>query len=117
MKKHNGGLNATHVPYDADLLAVTVDGVTIYNPLRTPDDSAFCTPERYGFELFHTGGGCMGYQLELPDGGYLLVTDEDGSGLPEETDEVSPVIGRYDAEGYPVVEVSDFAELPKNGSV
>lgn len=105
------------VPYNAELLSITVDGVVIYNPLRTPDDSADCSPERYGFQVWETGGGCLAWGLNLPNGHTLLVTDADGMHLPEEGDEESPIIGRSDADGYDVATVVDFAELPKNGSV
>lgn len=105
------------VPYRAELLSIPFEGGAVFNPLRTLDNSAFCTPERYGFEVVNTGGGCMGWRLDLPDGGYLLITDEGGSGLPEEDDDGSPLIGRYTVEGDCLALSDDFRELPANGSV
>lgn len=53
------------------------------------------------FQPYHTGGGCMAMRHDLDDGGYLLVTDEDGCGMPTDQDEIV-VVGRYDAEGHVV---------------
>lgn len=118
MKFSDGKGFRKDVPYNAELMGViTVDGVVIHNPLRTPDNSAFCTPERYGFDVWETGGGCQAWGLELPDGTCITITDESGCGLPKEDDEYSPMIGRSNAGGDDIASVEDFAELPLNGSV
>jgi hypothetical protein len=117
MKLFNEQEESTEVPYDAELLSITVDGAVIYNPCRTPDDSAFCTPERYGFEVWETGGGSVAWGLMLPNGDCLLLTDSGGCDLPEEGDEESPMMARRDYAGYDLAAIEDFAELPKNAGV
>lgn len=50
-----------------------------------------------GYEAWHTGGGCMAWRRELPDGGHLLVTAGD-DGLDADPAEAAWCVGRYGAE-------------------
>lgn len=57
-----------------------------------------------GWELEHTGGGCMAYMLELGVGGaYLLITDSDGCALPDDpanwAEHGAPLLSLYNEEG------------------
>lgn len=47
---------------------------------------------------FHTGGGCMAWEISLADGGYILVTHPDGGYQPELTDLVVGC-GSYTSDG------------------
>lgn len=51
-----------------------------------------------GFTPYHTGGGCMALMKELPDGGYVLITDVDDAALPR-GNVIEVAIGRYDSDG------------------
>lgn len=48
----------------------------------------------HGFEIYHTGGGCMAWRKESSDGSYYLITDESGCYLPEDDDRPF-ILGRY----------------------
>lgn len=109
--------NCLEVPYDAKLLALKVNLVYIYNFLSTPDGSAWCTPERYGFEVVKDVHGLINYQRELSNGDYLVITDEDGSSLPLEGDEVGPTLFLCNDEWGGTKAEVDFAELPRNGRI
>lgn len=104
--------------YCALTMSFAFEGQTIFNPLRTPDDSADCSPEFYGFTLWPTGGGCEAHGLKLPSGHYLLLTDADGYPVDLESpeDRKNAVLGRYDAEGNEMAMVMHFSQLPRNGS-
>jgi hypothetical protein len=78
--------------------------MTIRNPLLK--DGAWCSATVYGFEATHTGGGCIAYRLDLPNGDQLLLTDEDGSALPDDPlDAVDAILGRYNEGGEPIAYV------------
>lgn len=112
MIRYNAAGGWVTTGYNAELMAFG----GVFNPLRTADDSADCCAEGYGFVLTNTGGGCMAYQLDLPDGRYLLLTDSEGCEVPSPSDDESPMLGLYSPEGDPLALVEDFAELPRNGS-
>jgi hypothetical protein len=62
-------------------------------------------------EVWHTGGGCMAYQLMLPDGGYLMITAMDEAELPAD-DARSVAVGRYDSDGQCVPADDSVATVP-----
>jgi hypothetical protein len=78
------------------------DGMCIHNPMISECGRFEVSPETYGFDAVNTSGGCMAWRRSLEDGGYLLLTDNDGIHPPEHWTEA--IIGRYDAEGNTVVE-------------
>ena len=53
------------------------------------------------FSMWHTGGGCMAWQRDHDDGGYLMITDEGGADLGtwKDRNKKAWVIGRYNEEG------------------
>ena len=53
--------------------------------------------EGAGFEVAHTGGGCLAYERAFGDG-YVWITAEDGVSLPQALDEAS-LVGAYGADG------------------
>lgn len=56
-----------------------------------------------GFETWSTGGGCEAWRKEIPNKGHILITDDDGCGLPTSETE-SCIVGLYDTEGQPLTE-------------
>lgn len=82
--------------YDPALLSFVWQDMEIRHPMLSDGLTESVSPEVYGFNVWSTGGGCAAYGLNLPDGGYLLLTDEDGLCLPEQGD---AVLGRYNANG------------------
>lgn len=54
---------------------------------------------------YHTGGGCMALRHDLGNGGYLLVTSDEGAYIPDDTDTVV-LCGVYppDCDAEPVCE-------------
>lgn len=78
------------------------NGMHITNPTCCDSGGRFTvSPEVYGFEIEQTGGGCTAWvkRFALPQGGYLMLTDESGTthelGDPLETF----LIGVYDDDG------------------
>jgi hypothetical protein len=68
--------------------------------IPTDDDKAAAL----GWELYHSGGGCMAYVLELGVGGaYLLATDSDGCSPIDKPENWAkygaPQIGLYNVDG------------------
>jgi hypothetical protein len=51
-----------------------------------------------GFDIVHTGGGCMAYEKRFEDGSYIYVTEEGGCCLPG-TFDVEIILGFYNKEG------------------
>jgi hypothetical protein len=51
-----------------------------------------------GFEIVPTGGGCTAWQYTLPDGRYFWITDEGGTGLGFQNDQVY-LVGFYTEDG------------------
>lgn len=108
--------NCSEVPYNAKLLALKVNLVYIYNFLSTPHGEASCNPARYGFEVVNDVHGCVNYRRDLPNGDYLVITNEDGDCLPLLGDEVAPTLFLFNDEQGHKAEAS-FAELPRNGRI
>lgn len=54
------------------------NGVNIENPTLSACGRFQVDPQlAYGFEVYHTGGGCTALKLETKDGGYIWLTDND----------------------------------------
>lgn len=106
MKQWDENGHESVVPYDPARLSFEHEGVQITNPLWDTCYSERVDPAAYyGFEVHETGGGCRAYVLELPDGDSLVLTGEDGSYLPDLSDDGTlAVLGRQDKEGYPRLE-------------
>ena len=62
--------------------------------LATEDGKAFAAA---GLTVQHTGGGFVGWQIELGDK-YVLVTDDDGTGLFTKPETEHWVVGLYEGE-------------------
>ena len=76
---------------------------------------AYATPEGQaltsaGFVVFHTGGGCLAWRKPLENGGEILITDDEGFGLPVNGDGTVG-IGVYDADGQATAEYPQFASV------
>jgi len=98
------------VPYDPNVLAFRHNGVEVRNPLLTPEGVPGADPVKdYGFELRHTGGGCMALVKRLECGDELFLTDADGVGIPDPASPYEGLIGRFDALGGQLA-VADLAE-------
>lgn len=76
------------------------NGVNIENPTLSTCGRFQVDPQlAYGFEIYHTGGGCTALQLETKDGGYVWLTDNDLSHeIPTEPG-ADFVMGFYNEEG------------------
>lgn len=48
----------------------------------------------YGFSQYSQGGGCMAWRKNVENGGYWLITSDDGCDLPNE-DDVMIMVGWY----------------------
>jgi len=80
--------------------------MAIHNPFLSDCGRLFVDPrEAYGFEEYHTGGGCMALRLQQPEGRYILLTDKDGCRIPDHWEDA--LIGLYDKDG----EMIEFNEL------
>ena len=88
------------VPYMPELMAFEHEGARIRDPLMSPCGQKWVPATTYGFEEYHTGGGCMAYRKVLPGGRYLLLTDEGGCDIPETREEADEaVLGLYSEAG------------------
>jgi hypothetical protein len=87
--------------YDPDLLSFEHEGYQIRDPMQSECSRFHIDPRKYGFEEYHTGGGCMALIKDLPSGEYLLLTDENGDDIPAIGDQEA-LLGRYTTEGEPV---------------
>lgn len=99
-------------------LAFMFKDIEIRNPYFSPDGKALVDPvQAYGFELYHTGGGCMALKKDFTGGGYLLLTLEAAVGEPEEWDECS--LGAYQDDGTPIAfcELRDIPYAQFHGSL
>lgn len=102
---YKDGVPCDSCPLDAsDVSAFSFEseGQVIVNPCVERDGVTPCLPSYYGFTEWGAGGNCLAYRLDLPSGGYLLVTC-DGVYLPDiedikDTPEMVE-IGAYDANG------------------
>lgn len=87
-----------YVPYDPELLSFEHNGVEISNPFLSECGRFAVDPvEAYGFTVALTVDGGKALEKALPDGGFIRLTDEYGSGLPDLHDVDSAQIGRFDA--------------------
>jgi hypothetical protein len=95
--------NEVKVPYSADLLAFTHQEMQIRNPMLSECGRCTVDPRSYGFDEFHTGGGCMALRKMLPCGEYLLLTDADGCDIPSAEEWETALYGRYYHDGDPAI--------------
>lgn len=72
-----------------------------------PDETPTVVFSRLGFDIHHTGGGCMSLAVFHADGSHLLITDKDCNGIPDTMSDV--MVGEYDSEGEPVGDVWEVA--------
>lgn len=99
------------VPYTADLLAFTHLDMQIRNPMLSECGRFNVEPKYYGFDEFHTGGGCMALRKMLPCGEYLLLTDADGSDIPQAEEWETALYGRYYRDGTPAI-IIELGDVP-----
>jgi|GEM_PF-1320309 hypothetical protein len=84
--------------YQSSEMAFMFNDVEIRNPYFSPCGTTVVDPvHAYGFEVYHTGGGCMALRKEFCNGRYLLLSIEVSIAEPEEWDECT--LGLYDADG------------------
>jgi hypothetical protein len=75
-------------------------GQLISNPLWNPEMTSYADPERYGFEVWDTGGGCTAHGQEFDLDGkkvIMLLTDQDSACIKPNT--AVGVAGLYDEDG------------------
>lgn len=93
------------VPYDPQVLAFVHLDMEIRNPLMSECGRLDVDPEYFGFEVYSTGGGCQALIKTLPNGDYLLLTDEDGFTIPA-TGDTTALLGRYNCKGKPIAVIT-----------
>jgi hypothetical protein len=82
---------------DSDtIIAFEHDGVSINNPFMSSCGRFEVDPRTYGFVEEETGGGCLALVKRFADGRHIMLTDEGGSQLPENTQDC--MIGLYDVD-------------------
>ena len=79
-------------------------GHAIHNPTMSECGRFAVSPKEYGFSIYHTGGGCTAWRLDLPDRRYLLLTDsEGGAGSTHLFKDGDPImLGLYEDDGEPI---------------
>lgn len=100
------------VPYNADLMAFTHEDFQIRNPLLSECGRFWVSAETYGFEPFHTGGGCMALRRDVPGDRYLLLTSSDGSHIPDKPEDAdTAILGLY-TNGGDTIATTIVGEIP-----
>lgn len=85
-------------PYSPSEMAFIFNDVEIRNPYFSMCGTTVVDPvHAYGFEVYHTGGGCMALRKEFCNGQYLLLSFEASIAEPEEWDECT--LELYTADG------------------
>lgn len=99
-------------PYDEALMTFVHEGTAIRDPFLSECGRFYTNPTYYGFEIYHTGGGCMAYRKVLEDGRYFLLTTSDGCHLPDEVEDAeTATMGLYTADGEEIAGI-DVADIP-----
>lgn len=115
LKADNEG--QTHeVPYEAELLAFEHEGMEIRNPFLSDCGRFEVDPRYYGFVEVCTGGGCEALSKNLPEGGYLMLTDESGCCIPDISDSSSAAIGRYDGDSQ-MLAYANIKDIPLDADI
>lgn len=102
------------VPYVPDLMSFVHEDMQIRNPMMSECGRFGVDPTVYGFEVWNTGGGCMALRKDLPNGDYLLLTDEDGCRIPEAAEWATAILGRYTGGGTPYATIT-LVDVPMDG--
>lgn len=103
--------NQVKVPYSADMLAFVHQDMQIRNPFLSDCGRFTVDPKEYGFDEYHTGGGCMALRKMLPCGEYLLLTDADGCNIPLAEEWQEALLGRYYLDGTPAI-IVELGDIP-----
>lgn len=94
------------IPYVADLMSFEHGGMNIRNPMMSECGRFGVDPKEYGFEVYHTGGGCMALRKDLDNGDYFLLTDDSGSAIPTAEEWATAIYGRYTGGGTPYATIN-----------
>lgn len=103
--------NQVNVPYSADMLAFVHNDMEIRNPMMSECGRFMVDPQTYGFDLYHTGGGCMALRKMLPCGEYFLLTDDSGGDIPLAEEWAEAQYGRYYRDGSPAI-IIELGDVP-----
>jgi hypothetical protein len=98
--------NQTKAPYLKEMLAFVHLDMEIRNPMMSECGRFGVDPKYYGFDEYHTGGGCMALRKMLPCGEYLLLTDSDGTNIPLAEEWATALYGRYYRDGSPAIMIT-----------
>lgn len=102
------------VPYVEDHMSFVHDDMQIRNPMLSPCGRFAADPKQYGFDVYHTGGGCMALRKMLPCGEYFMLTTSDGGHIPDPEDAETAILGRYYANGDPAAYIT-LSDIPLEG--
>lgn len=101
-------------PYDGELLGFEHEGTWIINPFVSDCSRFPVNPTVYGFEVWHTGGGCQAYRKDLQNDDYILLTTDEGL-LPDAPEDAERVIlGLYTSEGVELAAIN-VSDIPTGG--
>lgn len=100
-------------PFDPDLMSFEHEQGRIFNPTRSRDNRSYVDPGVYGFDVYHTGGGCMALRKDLDGGCYFLLTDSDGDSMPGQDEYETALLGLYSPEGDTLAMI-EVGKIPPN---
>lgn len=103
---------AHKVPYSDELMAFVHNDMQIRNPLLSACGRFAADPKDYGFEGWHTGGGCVGLRKNRDGGQYMLLTCSEGLDLPDATGD--DLLGLYTKDGDPLALIR-VGDIPFEG--
>ncbi|MNJ48732.1 hypothetical protein D3C77_439330 [compost metagenome] len=92
----DGGL-AAH-PHDAAVLSFEYNGMAITNPCLDESTVASADPRGYGFVEAKIGA-VTALRLDLPDGDFLMLSDELGLQLPDAASILTTRFSRHTSDG------------------
>jgi hypothetical protein len=83
-----------------EVVELTVEHAGTCFPLEAREAEIILpTFDDLGFEVWGTGGGSAAYGLKLPDGRTILVTNVDGTWIPDEDSDEAVLVGTYNQSG------------------
>lgn len=100
-------------PYDETLLGFSHEGTWIINPFVSDCSRFPVSPTVYGFTVWDSGVGVVGYRRDLPNDDYILLT-ADGR-LPEKPEDADDaILTLYNSDGVELAAIC-VSDIPMGG--
>lgn len=100
-------------PYDDTLLGFSHEGTWIINPFVSDCSRFPVSPTVYGFTVWDSGVGVVGYRRDLPNNDYILLTVH--SQLPDKPgDEDDAILTLYNSDGVELAAIN-VCDIPMGG--